>query len=468
MIVPIAGAQADGDLDPTYGNPAAPGREINFFDLGPSGFDAGTGVAVDGVGRVLVVGLVETADPSFPYAVGLARFTASGEVDTTFGNNPALPGTLLLDLAGSLEYPGRTISVEADGRIVIAASRLFSSALASVGVFARIASDGSSIESTVAFNLPAVPVSLPPSVRGFARDRSGRYLPFGKELVGGQPVVARLSSALIVDPGFGTGGWVQIAPFEPTESGTASVWQLAVDLQGRLVGAVSGAVSGGDDLAAVVRLLASGAPDPSFGVGGVARVIPDFLTCPFAGACHWSLVDVVVAPDGAIFAAGWVEPDGFLPRVRYGWLVRLSADGVVEQQAGVLPLYAPSLELTALAIDPRGGLLVAGGTSTPPAGDGGMFAARYDASTLTIDPNFALGGSQEFDFVGLPGYTQPQASAGAIALDSGRPLLAGAAVFGATGSNSDFAVARLWSDAIFFGDFETGTIGLWSASAGSP
>lgn len=461
-------AQSEGDLDAAYGHPAAPGRQVRYFDVGLLGWDIATGVTIDGSGRSLAVGVVDTADASFPFALGVARFTQSGQVDASFGNLPTRPGALVLDLASSQELASRSIHVRSDGKIVVAATRNFASLPSSVGIFSRLAADGSAIESTVAFNLPSTPLSLPPRVRGFAVDASGRYLPFGDVLTSGQPMVARLASSFAIDGTYGTGGWTLVDPFEASESGTASVWQLRVDGQGRSVGVISGVISGGDDLATLFRLLPSGAPDPDFGTNGETRVVPDFLFCPIAGVCHWTLRDLVVAPDGAIYAAGWVQPEAVGTPIHYGWLVALSADGDVVDQAAVLPLFATSLDLAALALDPRGGLVVAGAAGSPPSADGSMFAARYDAATLAIDPNFGLGGKQEFDFTGLPGYTLPQAGAFAIALDGGRPLLAGAALFDTGGSNYDFAVARLWSGWIFLDDFESSGLARWSAASGAP
>lgn len=463
-------AQSEGDLDASYGDPAAPGRQVRYFDLGPTGYDLVTGAATDGAGRALAVGLVETVDVTFPYALGLARFDRKGQVDEAFGNEPARPGTVTLDLPSSQEIPGRSIEVLSDGRIVVAGSRLLASVLSSVGFFSRIAADGSAVETTVSFNLPATPTALPPRVRGFARDGDGRYLAFGDVLAFGQPMVARLTSAFAIDAAYGSGGWIGIDPFEPGESGSASVRQLRIDSQGRAIGVLSGTISGGDDFSALFRLLPSGALDPDFGSGGLARILPDFLaSCGGAVPCHPTLLDLALAPDGTLYAAGRVDDASAIPTVRYGWLVQVSADGDALLQAAVLPSAAgASLELTALALDPRGGILVAGATTAPSATDGSCFAARYESSALSIDPNFALAGRQEFDFVGIPGYTLSRAAASALAFDGGRPLLAGAALFGSSGDNLDFAVARLWSAWIFVDGFESGGVARWNAASGAP
>ena len=49
-----------------------------------------------------------------------------------------------------------------------------------------------------------------------------------------------------------------------------------------------------------------------------------------------------------------------------------------------------------------------------------------------------------------------------------RPLLAGAALFGTSGDNLDFAVARLWSAWIFVDGFESGGVARWNAASGAP
>lgn len=457
--------QAEGDLDASYGSPFAPGRQINYFDAGGSLDDIVLGVAVDGAGRAVAVGWVDTGDATHPYAFGVARFTSQGAIDSTFGDAIPPAGNILLDLAGSTEFPSRSIAVEPSGTIVVAATRFFSGVATAVGYFVRLSADGSAIASSGSFNLPMTPFALPPNVRGFVRDGSGRFLAYGNDLIAGKPFIARLTSALLLDSGFGINGWVTIDPFEAPDTGEAAIRAMALDSQGRLVVAISGVVDGGDDLTAVARLLPSGQPDPSFGTDGVARVVPGFFCA--GGHCGRLLRDVVVAPSGEILAVGTTTPFG---GTSIGWLVKLSESGApISDALAFSHDLADALELHAAAVDPRGGLLVAGYTVPPSGVEGAMHAARYETATLTVDPNFALGGRQEFDFIGMPGFTQPLAGAFALTLDGGRPLLAGTAVFGpAPGSNNDFAIARLSSRYIFLDDFETGSVGRWSSVAGAP
>lgn len=314
-------AQSEGDLDASYGDPAAPGRQVRYFDLGPTGYDLVTGAATDGAGRALAVGLVETVDVTFPYALGLARFDRKGQVDEAFGNEPARPGTVTLDLPSSQEIPGRSIEVLSDGRIVVAGSRLLASVLSSVGFFSRIAADGSAVETTVSFNLPATPTALPPRVRGFARDGDGRYLAFGDVLAFGQPMVARLTSAFAIDAAYGSGGWIGIDPFEPGESGSASVRQLRLDAQGRAIGVLSGTISGGDDFSALFRLLPSARSIPISGRAGSRGSCP--TSSPAAAArypvtrpCSTSRsppTELSMPP------AAWTMPRRFRPSGTAGW-----------------------------------------------------------------------------------------------------------------------------------------------------
>ncbi len=81
----VARLTADGRLDPTFG---AGGKLTVAFNLGGRNIDAASEIAVDASGRIVVVGTAEfafDADGRARTHIAVARLTADGMLDTTFG-----------------------------------------------------------------------------------------------------------------------------------------------------------------------------------------------------------------------------------------------------------------------------------------------------------------------------------------------------------------------------------------------
>ena len=71
---------AAGDLDTTFGGD---GRVTAAFDLGGGGTDFGQAVAIDSLGRAVAVGLVQRGTTDYDF--GIARFNPDGSPDPNFG-----------------------------------------------------------------------------------------------------------------------------------------------------------------------------------------------------------------------------------------------------------------------------------------------------------------------------------------------------------------------------------------------
>jgi hypothetical protein len=94
LLAPFVPARAvDGALDTTFGSA---GKTRVFFDRGTTDEDRGHDVAVDALGRIVVVGIVEVTGVQ---RWGVTRLLADGVLDTSFSPNanPALAGRLVLD-----------------------------------------------------------------------------------------------------------------------------------------------------------------------------------------------------------------------------------------------------------------------------------------------------------------------------------------------------------------------------------
>jgi uncharacterized delta-60 repeat protein len=232
----------------------------------------------------------------------------------------------------------------------------------------------------------------------------------------GGPAPQRLYRAFLdgsLDPSFGTDGFVAVPDL------SASSFDLgAVDDTGRMLlfGTKFDAQLSGDWI--VVRLLASGTLDPSFGSGGVVTTN--------LGASDIALA-LVVQPDGKIVVGGRKFPDSAL--VRYNSDGSLDAGfgtgGVAVVDLGGIDAVIPQ------AIQDDGKILAGLGSSGP-----GFKVARFKTDG-SLDTGFGTGGTA----VVVVG----DGSGTSLALQSdGKILLTGNS--DADVSDRDFAVARLESD----------------------
>lgn len=261
-------ALAHGGLDPTFGS--------SGVALGP-GMWVHAG-ALDTAGRILAVGGYSVTGP--PTAFAVSRFLANGQVDASFGNQ----GRAVIHL---LPVGGNTlascVALDASGRILVAGTTGGDS-----GVI-RLLSDGS-LDTTFGSNgLTVLDLGTETNVNSLVLQPDGRILAagdFGRTSGG---FLARLSADGTVDATFGSGGSV-VVTFAPTTN--ASVARgMALQSDGRIVIAGRSA----QNAIGVARLLADGTPDTSFG-GGSGWVTPNLYLTQQGGK-------VLVQPDGRIVVA---------------------------------------------------------------------------------------------------------------------------------------------------------------------
>jgi uncharacterized delta-60 repeat protein len=196
-------------------------------------------------------------------------------------------------------------------------------------------------------------------------------------------VGALLSPALVAQPGgtldasFGDGGVVFVA----VSANVDRINAVAVDALGRLVGAGSARQAGsGNSDWTVVRLLADGAPDPSFG-GGDGVVV---LSLP---ASHDEAWDLLLLPDGRILVGGDVALPGD-PDVA---VVRLEPDGDLDPTFGGGDGRLEFSTATGIDTDTLHALAPAGDGAVVAAGYGGPGA--FDLWAVRIDADGDLDGA---------------------------------------------------------------------------
>jgi uncharacterized delta-60 repeat protein len=258
--------------------------------------------------RVVVAGDGTIYGAGFQLATGgvfnpaLVHYLSDGSLDTTFGNG------------GFLKVPipnGQTITAlltTADGGLLIAGS--ISGGATQSWYVAKLNTDGSFDASFGNGGVTTVNSGLTGATfAGLVSDSPGSLLGHlylvgsgtaGKAL---QLVASRLSSAGILDGGYGIGGTAKVAL-----AADDSITGVTVDSQGKIfaVGTrlPAGAVASRVDL--VVALTAAGTLDTSYGIGGIATV--SFTHSQ--SVTTTTVTDALLTPNGALDIVGTASTAG--------------------------------------------------------------------------------------------------------------------------------------------------------------
>lgn len=362
----LARVLTNGALDPAFGTNGTvlvPRAEEDFFYV----LDA----ALQADGKTLVCGqaIIATNNPAGDPFV--ARFLTNGAPDASFGDNGLK--LLSLGIAGSADG----IAVQPDGRIVLAIGGYDLSFTQSYFAAMRLLTNGAPdpafdgdgyAETTFPGNEQQVPNDV-------VVQSDGRIVLAGYLTVSGtnQIALARFNANGTLDTGFGASGRVT------TSLGLTNAYghSLALQPDGGIV--VGGAAAFGfDDFLLAARYTTNGAPDTTFGAGGLSLV-------PRA----WG-VATAVQPDGKIIVVGTSTNDV--------GLFRFTAAGALDATFGNGGRVQTQFSIAAdsasdLALQADGRIVVAGSAFLASADK--MIAARYlgddivlpgTPPTLTITP----------------------------------------------------------------------------------
>ena len=288
---------SDGSLDSTFGSG---GKVLASFDAGGNYSVMASDVSIQNDGKIVVVG-TRFGGPSDFAAV---RLTASGSLDNTFGSG----GKVVVDLNGG-DDDCEAVALQPDGKIVLAGSTAVGSGNDQDFAVVRLNSNGS-LDSTFGYGMgwtsvffDAVPAGRD-EASAVALDASGRILVAGRAgtcTIGGQAfAIARLTSSGTPDSSFGNLGKTTLSV--PAGSGIDEAFDIAQAANGKIVVAGWTEVGAGDAEFSVARLLSDGSLDAGFGNGGVTLVPFDYGQSNGDRATAMAL-----QTDGDIVVAGWVE-----------------------------------------------------------------------------------------------------------------------------------------------------------------
>jgi uncharacterized delta-60 repeat protein len=349
---------SEGTADPTFGS----GGQVNAnLGLGVAG------LALQPDGKILVAGT--GGDFLHNLHIVVARFLADGTLDSTFGSAGEV--TLGSGLQGGL------ITVQADGKIVVAGMTLSMGTTIQSLVVARLNANGTTDAAFGSNGLASTFINgdVVPIPHGLGIEPNGRIVvTTTSELVG-------FASNGSLDAGFGVGGIAKIPQ-------GASISGLTILKDGRIVAVGSGVGANGTNDFAILRFFANGNLDNSFGTNG--ETLTDFGQAESANA-------VAVQPDGRYVAAG---ETGLADVISFA-LVRYNPNGSLDTTFGnggeaiAFPTTVSSAHQ--VLVQPDGRAVAAGDAS------GGSFAlARFTADTALPTANQRFVAQAYLDLLGRP------------------------------------------------------------------
>src|SRR5829696_2203033 len=357
-----------GDPDPGFGG----GDGVAVLDsLTGAGLNA---AAIRPDGKIVVAGHAIGPGPENQPWYTVARLSATGELDPSFGGGDGIVQWQGSELADLLD-----LALEPDGDILVSGAQSPGSlADAPSPQLARVAADGGSVAVITPETLPTIQVAL----NAVAPLADGRIAVAGwgwPSNTAGQPrqlVVGLLSSSGVPDTSFSTDGW-DLRRF----ADDAQALELIVDAGGRIVvSGFAGTTLAGTEIAATLRYELDGTLDETFSDDG--QLLVDYPGT-FAGASRFG---DLAERAGELLAAGRLAGG------TQGVLQRITAAGVLAPGFGTTG--APNGAAVwlgqgeAVALTSTGGAVVAGRTASD------ALQAAWLTPSGTPDP--AAGGLSSF------------------------------------------------------------------------
>jgi uncharacterized delta-60 repeat protein len=333
----------------------------------------GRAVAIQADGKIVVVGKASSAGGTGEDGLLIERFNTNGSPDASFGSGG------VVKLLGSSFGDGYAVAIQSNGDILAGGAEAPSAV--PYATVARLDPNGALDSSFGSGGIDELNLGAYSPVQALAIQPNGDIVLAGSQSPGLQAtnaLIARLKPTGALDTSFaGTGAIAH--QYAPAGGAYSSFNAVAVESNGDIV-AVGNASAGGETADALaVRFTAAGAADSSFGTAGVALTpsatdwIEENNVVPGADA-------LAIAPNGDIIAAGQYD-DSVLT---YGSLWAFNSHGQLDTSfgsSGVAVFTDPSAEnseFAGLSISPiTGDLITAGDSSEFGGGDYAGVAASY-------------------------------------------------------------------------------------------
>jgi len=428
LFVSPALMAANGDLDTTFNGGA--------FDIHVGTNDGANCVIVQQDGRVLLGGFSVPSTNPYEGYWALVRRNSNGTLDSTFGSGSGQVVIPVGGFTGTRPVNGSIDSqvVQSDGKILAAGYGFDPTGTYHIWQLIRFNADGTLDASFGSGGKVSTPTSLSLSddrPGAIALQHDGKPVVAGFEVSGAnpnqKPVVARYTTAGVLDPTFATGG---IFHLPSSFLGTAR--PVTIQPDGKILVGITGLGfgSGGNTiyLPQVMRLTSDGVLDSKFGAQGLA-------TLNSAGD---DLVgQVAVQPDGKIVVAGDNSHN------TQGIVWRLNSNGALDTSFNGQGWLSVAMPVSAMALLPTGQVLVSGTDTTVPIQK--LEVARVTAGGL-LDTSFTnTAGQSGIVESAAPGVGLMEIDSMALAPD-GRFVISG--YDSDSDSSRHFMVARYQGDAL--------------------
>ncbi|MCW2973815.1 MAG: hypothetical protein JWN72_2088 [Thermoleophilia bacterium] len=337
----------NGSLDTTFD-----GDGIATTPFGSASDDA-YALALQPDGRIVLAGFTQGATDD----VAVARFTANGALDTTFGTG----GKVTTAVGSGADY-GRSLAIQPDGRLIVAGY--------TVGATADVAVLRYNVDGTLdtSFNGTGKVVTTVGSGNDYGR--AVHVQDDGKILVGGYYANGSYNDAYLMrylangtlDTTFDGDGRVVVAP----GPGHDSVFGLTTLGDGRIVAIGQSQAGAGSNFDfEALRFTSAGAPDLTFNGTGQLRIpIGAGDEEPFAG---------VVGADGRLALAGYSSVGGNLDFA----VVQLDSTRITDFASSTADWTTPGTSLFGACLKS-----VAAGATT----DGTTYSTTGNCGTSNADP----------------------------------------------------------------------------------
>ena len=387
LATPPAGA-SPGTLDASFGVDGA--LRTNFGGT----YDWAYATALQPDGRIVAAGV---SDAKGTYDFAVARYTATQQLDPTFGNH----GVVLTDFGHSYDW-AYALALQPDGKIVVAGVSDVSGSKDFALV--RYNPDGT-LDQTfghgglVTLSMRAMTADI---IHGIAIQPDGKIVAAGVTFEDvftlrphGDFMVARLMPDGSRDLMFGIAG---VTTTDFSKESYDEPYAIVLQPDGKVVlggytntGGGPGVLFGADNLA-LARYMPNGLLDGSFGDAG--KVVFD------AGSLDERILALALAPDGSLLAGGYTNGEQRSDLL----LAHLRTDGRLDHGFGntgkgfaIDDLGTNSERISSLVLQPDG-MVVAGG-QTAEADNADFAVFRFDRGGH-FDPSFGRKGVATFDFGG--------------------------------------------------------------------
>lgn len=437
-----------GTLDPTFGSGTDDGTPAGVVGtwLG-KGDDVANDIVSQPDGKVIVVG---NHTGTTGTDIFIARYTADGSLDESFGNGANGVPKGITDISlGEMDDFATTVALQPDGHIVVGGYHMAGNNTDMVAL--RVKPDGTPDEKFGDAKNGIVTISLGggnEDVRGIAVTPEGKIVLAGNSSGkdGSNIVVVRLNADGTPDKSFAPGSGASVpGGFNAVALGIGQdvVDDMALDAQGRIVLVGTHGPKGSANIE-VLRLNTDGALDQSFGTADDGT--PNGVVSLSLDAGDDVGRGVAIDPKGRIVVVGdSVGKDGAAAVV----VARLKPDGDADQEFAVAEDGLPkgtsrtamgdSANATDVVLDSEGHIIVAGYHQQ--GGKSRVSVLRFDDSGK-LDESF--GAAQQDTPKGTVGVAigEGNALANGITLQGDKLILVGGGTTDKNG-NSNIALMRL-------------------------